>query len=270
MTDSSKTKEASKLDASNSLHFDVSTGLKRVLGRELITDDEVAIFELVKNSFDANASTVRVFFSSESIIIADNGAGMDYDDLVNKWLFVAYSAKRQPANQDFRDRAADRGHFAGSKGVGRFSSDRLGRSIILQTRPNKKGAKAVHRLEIDWDKFERNDKEHFESVPVGYEEGTKFQLPEALKSFGEKLSHGTIIEIRNLRLPWTRARLVDLKSSLAKLINPFGEAHDGFRAGAARRPLAVQRHRAESGGCPVDPRTGIRALAPPYAGSFFP
>ena len=38
------------------LHFDVSTGLKRVIGRDLITDDEVAIFELVKNSFDANAA----------------------------------------------------------------------------------------------------------------------------------------------------------------------------------------------------------------------
>jgi hypothetical protein len=38
------------------LHFDVSTGLKRVIGRDLITDDEVAIFELVKNSFDAGAS----------------------------------------------------------------------------------------------------------------------------------------------------------------------------------------------------------------------
>jgi hypothetical protein len=43
---------------SQQLHFDVSTGLKRVLGRELITDDEVAIFEMVKNSFDARANEV--------------------------------------------------------------------------------------------------------------------------------------------------------------------------------------------------------------------
>ena len=210
------------------LHFDVSTGLKRVLGRELITDDEVAIFELVKNSFDAKASAVRVFFSDESIIVADNGTGMSYDDLINKWLFVAYSAKRQPENRDFRNRVAERGHYAGSKGVGRFSSDRLGRLIVLQTRPNAKGTKAVHRLEIDWDKFEQNDKEHFEKVPVGYEEATKFQLPEALKAFGDKLSHGTVIEIRNLRQSWNRPRLIDLKASLAKLINPFGEMHDGF------------------------------------------
>ncbi len=50
------------LAAKDRLHFDVSTGLKRVLGRELITDDEVAIFELVKNSFDAGADNVQLYF----------------------------------------------------------------------------------------------------------------------------------------------------------------------------------------------------------------
>jgi len=58
------------------LHFDVSTGLKSVLGSELITDDEVAIFELVKNSFDAKASLVELFFNESEIIVADNGVGM--------------------------------------------------------------------------------------------------------------------------------------------------------------------------------------------------
>src|SRR5579872_3797123 len=103
------------------LHFDVSTGLKRVLGRELITNDEVAIFEMVKNSFDADAKTVQIFFGEDSIIVADDGTGMSYDDLKNKWLFVAYSEKRPRAElgKDFRDVVAERGHFAGSKGIGR-------------------------------------------------------------------------------------------------------------------------------------------------------
>lgn len=52
------------------LHFGVSTGLKRVLGRELITDDEVAIFELVKNSFDAGANSVHIHFGGDSIVVA--------------------------------------------------------------------------------------------------------------------------------------------------------------------------------------------------------
>src|SRR5215470_13899386 len=106
------------------LYFDVSTGLKRVLGRELITDDEVAIFEMVKNSFDAGAGTVRLFFGDDNVVVADNGSGMSYDDLKEKWLFVAYSSKREGRSEkDFRDVAAERRHFAGSKGIGRFSSD---------------------------------------------------------------------------------------------------------------------------------------------------
>ena len=75
--------------ATNNLHFDISTGLKRVLGRELITDDEVAIFELVKNSFDAGADNVQLYFGDGTIVIADNGSGMSYEDLTGKWLFVA-------------------------------------------------------------------------------------------------------------------------------------------------------------------------------------
>src|SRR5579872_3534479 len=77
------------------LHFEVSTGLKRVLGRELITDDEVAIFEVVKNSFDAEADTVHLFFNEDRVVVADNGLGMSFDDLQDKWLFVAYSSKRE-------------------------------------------------------------------------------------------------------------------------------------------------------------------------------
>jgi signal transduction histidine kinase len=210
------------------LHFDVSSGLKRVLGRELITDDDVAIFEMVKNSFDAQADEVCIYFGDDHIIVADNGSGMSYDDLQGKWLFVAYSAKRQEnLVKDFRDLVAERGRYAGSKGIGRFSSDRLGKEITLQTRPAHAG-ETVHKLTIDWHRFERDDKEHFERVPVSYTEGTAFELPPELRRFGGKLKQGTVIEVRGLRSQWDRGRILSLKSSLAKLINPFGDETDRF------------------------------------------
>ncbi|MGJ0511180.1 ATP-binding protein [Methylocystis sp.] len=210
------------------LHFDVSVGLKRVLGRELITDDEVAIFEMVKNSFDAGASDVQLYFDSERIIVADNGSGMTYDDLTSKWLFVAYSAKRQKnLNADYRDKAAGRGHLAGSKGVGRFSSDRLGNEIVVQTRA-KEDRSTIHKLVIDWSDFDDDDRKHFETIPVSYEPIPQFDLPKELSAFAAKMRHGTAIEIRDLRHEWTREALQSLKAALAKLINPFGSTTDRF------------------------------------------
>ena len=210
------------------LHFDVSTGLKRVLDRELITADEVAIFELVKNSFDAGADTVHLHFGEDHIVVADNGSGMTYDDLTQKWLFVAYSSKRtERPEDDFRNVAADRRHFAGSKGIGRFSSDRLGKQVIVQSRAKRRD-RNVHQLTVDWDRFEKNDREHFDAVPVAYAATGAFDLPPELATFAAGLKHGTVIDVRKLRRPWGRARILALKGSLAKLINPFGDQTDRF------------------------------------------
>ena len=109
---------------------------------------------------------------------------------------------------------------------GRFSSDRISEKIVLQTRP--KAQKSVHKLIVDWDRFEDDDKEHFEKIPVEYRKSSTFKLPKELKKFSTKLKHGTVIELRNLKRDWGRDALINLKSSLAKLINPFGVETDSF------------------------------------------
>ena len=205
------------------LHFDVSTGLKRVIGRELITDSEVAIFELVKNAFDAGARNVQLYVDSDRIVIIDDGGGMSYDDILNKWLFVAYSSKRL-ANEDYRNRISGR-PFAGSKGVGRFSSDRLGRHLTLQSRPKKPAKGPVHEVRVNWEDFEGDDTREFVKIDLGYVENENFDLPPGTKS----IKHGTILEIAGLHETWDRARLKKLKASLTKLINPFGAETDKFK-----------------------------------------
>ncbi len=209
------------------LHFDVSSGLKSVLGSELITDDEVAIFELVKNSFDASAKNVDVFFGEDTIIIADDGTGMSMDDVRSKWLFVGYSAKReQNRGEDFRDAIEARRRFAGSKGVGRLSSDRLGESVILQTRAKNEVSGTVHRIKVDWTKFDKNHKKRFEEIGVDFDDSAKsFEVPDEVR----RLKHGTVITVENTRKDWGRAEILNLKTALAKLINPFGATADGFK-----------------------------------------
>jgi signal transduction histidine kinase len=232
MSDSGTLDDRQNQIAAKTLHFDVSTGLKRVLGRELITTDDVAIFEMVKNSFDANASVVRLYFDDDEIVITDDGDGMSFEDLRDKWLFVAYSEKREQeekrGQKDFRDIATDR-HLAGSKGIGRFSSDRLGRELILQTRSKLEKSAPIHRLKVDWSRFDKNSKQHFDDITVDYSEGDSFELPAGLRKYNSSLVHGTTIRISKLRDKWRRPALVSLKGSLAKLINPFGYEVDGFR-----------------------------------------
>ncbi len=205
-------------------HFDVSSGLKSVLGRELITDDEVAIFELVKNSFDAEATQVDIYFDEDRIVIADNGHGMSADDIKKKWLSVAYSSKR-PQN-DFRDDIAKRRKFAGSKGIGRISTDRLGELVTLQTRAKDDISGPVLSLQVDWSLFDIDHRKRFEKIPVtNLPDSKSFDVPTKLP----RQRFGTVVTIENLLSSWERDDLLSLKSNLSKLINPFGSDADAFK-----------------------------------------
>lgn len=227
------------------LNFDISTGLKRVIGRDLITDDEVAIFELVKNSFDAGATSVQIRFEDGAAWIVDNGSGMSLDDIRNKWLFVAYSSKREPRDdiEDYREDITARRHYAGSKGIGRFSSDRLGSRLVMQTR-SRGDSNAVHQVRVDWSRFEEDSNEQFSSVPVAYSELSAFDLP------GDVATpvHGTAIKIEDTRIEWTRPIILHLRSSLAKLINPFGSSVDGFKIEIIAPDMAAEDERIAKSG----------------------
>ena len=71
---------------SSKMNFRISSALKTIIGKELITNKFIAIFELVKNSFDAYADRVDVIFKENKMTIKDNGKGMDLTDIKNKWL----------------------------------------------------------------------------------------------------------------------------------------------------------------------------------------
>ena len=204
--------------------FRVSTGLKDLIGRDLITNDFVAVFELVKNSFDAHATSVRIRFEDDRIVITDDGKGMSEGDILDKWLFVAYSAKREGTEDaDYRDGISQRGRaYAGAKGVGRFSCDRLGRHLQLSSRAQ--GGK-VQVLDVNWTRFEKDARKEFGKIKVRLSETLRFPDPGIQPVPG----HGTVLAISNLRSDWGRTKLQRLKRELMKLINPFDEESPRFQ-----------------------------------------
>jgi hypothetical protein len=206
------------------LQFKVSSALKNIIGSDLINDDFIAVFELVKNSYDAHANRVDVIFeniysSNAKIIIKDNGKGMSYDDIINKWLFVAYSAKKEGTeedNFDFREKIKIKRAYAGAKGIGRFSCDRLGSNLFLETVKNEPDSK-VETLITNWNEFDNNLKDEFININITH--STK-------DVSNYDLIHGTVLEISNLRSQWNRKKFLALKDALAKLINPNTKNED--------------------------------------------
>jgi hypothetical protein len=196
-------------------YFKISSALKNLIGSDLITDNFVAVFELVKNSFDARATEVKITFEDiyskdAKIIIQDNGKGMNYQDLTEKWLFLGYSAKRDNT-EDYRDKIKSGRVYAGAKGVGRFSCDRLGKHLNLITLSEKAGSK-IENIFVDWAKFEENQKQLFDKIPVTHSVLTKTKF---------NLKKGTILEITGVPLDfWNRDNFKKLKEKLSKLIRP--------------------------------------------------
>ena len=217
---------------SNELFFSVKAGIKNIVGKDLIADDNIAIFELVKNSYDAYASKVIITFEDNKIIIADDGKGMSIDDIEKKWLALAYSAKKNgdedngidqtflERRKSYRDHIQEKRKYAGAKGIGRFSCDRLGEELLLSTK--KINTNTIEQLKIDWKDFEKQDNIDFSKIKITH---NSFHEDETSIAFPNNAKSGTILEITKTSL-WDRAKILSLKHSLEKLINPFSDDND--------------------------------------------
>lgn len=208
----------------NKVHFKTNILLKNIIGKDLITDDNVAMLELVKNSYDAGSKIVELQFqnllhsnlfatgdqSLDGIMVCDKGCGMDYDGLLNKWLNIAYSEKKENTQLNGRRQA-------GNKGVGRFSCDRLGKTLTIYT---KMEGNPCLKMTIDWRLFENEDAQDEEIQDIEFEvEEVQDQEVMALTGWAD-FAHGTILDIRRLRERWTPEKIVRLRRDLEKFIDP--------------------------------------------------
>ena len=202
--------------------FDVSTF--RLIGRDLITDRITALFELVKNCYDANAQNVLVEFNNvgagevgSMITIADDGYGMSFADIRDKWMVIGTSSKKKDpvSPKPFCRRCV------GEKGIGRFAVDKLGDKVRMITK--KAGESQWLNVEINWADYynhsaESNNLRLFTDIENIYYY-TKADDPS---------ESGTKLIISNIRDVWTKSDIKRFMSEVAKIVSPYALLNYSF------------------------------------------
>lgn len=139
-------------------YFEPTGRLIMSIGKDLIKDLPAALVELVKNSYDADASYVKVtYLKNENelkIVVEDDGHGMSQDTVLNAWMVPSTDYKLKKKNSP-KGRV-----YQGRKGIGRYAVSLLGNKLELIT--IKDGLKTMARF--DWDEF--NSEKKLSEIPI--------------------------------------------------------------------------------------------------------
>ena len=186
-------------------NFRFSSRFSQLIGRNLISNPVVAVSELVKNSYDADADSIIVDFKNlnsdlPELDIIDDGVGMSYDDVLNKWMVVGTD------NKVSSPYTAKNRRKLGEKGIGRFSVERLSKKVEIISK--QKGDDFAITFTIDWDEYEKSGDEFSEH------RHQIFSIPESPEK------QGTTIKLLGLRDIWTEDSLLDLQKEL-EIIRPI-------------------------------------------------
>lgn len=216
-------------------HFNPKAHILTLLGNELIKSPVMAIYELIKNSYDADAEKVDVRFrdiedlTKAVIIIEDDGIGMTSEILEDVWLEPG-SDFRKPIHKETGLRQIIKSSVfrrvpMGEKGVGRFAVHKLSSEIFLVTRPllikfkentreiiSSELANYELQLYINWKDF--NQSKHLSEVPI------KWKIKNDINDFRFKDKSGTYIRLSGLKETWTKGMAKDLKGQIISMLSP--------------------------------------------------
>ncbi len=185
--------------------FSVDTHIFRELGELLVGRESTALLEMIKNSYDADASEIVVTATESDypdrahIVIQDNGCGMSAEQFVNGFLRIASRFK----DEGERRSNVYRRRYTGSKGIGRLAAHKLAQVMDIASVCGIPAGMARQAIEarIDWELIESKETLG-EAV-----DGITLMEP-ALR---RPAPVGTTITLSKLRQTWTpaeRARFV--------------------------------------------------------------
>lgn len=187
------------------VRFSADAALISRLGQELVSKQETAVSELIKNAYDADARIADlIFYDADEpggrLEIIDDGNGMTRQQIIDGFMRISSTDKvENPISPRF-DRSR-----AGKKGIGRFAAQRLGRELEIRTRHRESGE--AHRVIIDWSQFQGGR----DLTTIG----------SRIEEYPEKTDDGTTLIIRDLREAWTEATIKRLFRYTSEITQPF-------------------------------------------------
>ncbi|HOK75179.1 MAG TPA: ATP-binding protein [Bacteroidales bacterium] len=194
--------------------FKVRARLIEQLGEQLIKNESIALIELIKNAYDADASTVNLIMKNVDnpeagqIIVEDNGTGMDADIIRNVWLEAGSDYKKKMIENNQLTPVYKRRPL-GEKGIGRFAVHKLGRKIEIISK--KEDKKEIYVL-IDWDRFE--NVRYIDEIGIEVVE----REPEVFIN-----QTGTRLIISKLKNKWSPDEIKNIYRSIMSFNNPFSK-----------------------------------------------
>ena len=225
--------------------------LLTMLGEQLIKNEQIALAELIKNSYDADAEWVKVRFvdfdekkkeifktKDSKIIIEDNGCGMSMGVIEDSWMNPATPNKKTRENEEIKTTPKKHRIIQGEKGIGRFAILKLGRDIKITTRPEGQNTEYVINYNLsqyDDDfltKKEDGKDEIIEqkiyiddiSIPVSEQKPIVLVDRKVIVNnsvFESRNDHGTVIEISNLKGEWSFEKIKKVNAESQKLESIF-------------------------------------------------
>lgn len=207
----------------NEFFFKPRARIIKTIGEDLISNDNTAVLELVKNSYDANSEIVVITFEGKltekiegnkkknvivkensSLVIFDQGCGMDFSTIENAWMEPATNFKKINSNHKRK--------FVGEKGIGRFAVAKLANRLELVTRKENQNEIVVT---FDWDQFSDEDA-YLDNIKIKWQ----IRKPEEIKK------SGTILKLHGLKNDWDEEKIRGLRVSLSRLLNPIGPSEN--------------------------------------------
>lgn len=195
------------------IFFESDGKLFKHIGRNQIDSETIALIEIVKNSYDADATEVLITFDKANkhngeIIVTDNGHGMTYNQFEEFWMCPGTAHKEKEQTSPVYGRT-----MLGRKGMGRFGTDKIGSKVVVKSKT--KNEPLAFAATIDANEFEK-PKAKFQTTPIPLN-----LLPTPEIKFVEKdYEFGTQIRMKKLRRTWSTKMISEVRDELCKMITP--------------------------------------------------